>query len=335
MMFVGIKFNAMFLVLAALVPWCAEAGEPAQSVALPDLPEAVSSFGAITHGHYLYVYSGHTGREHAHSKDNLSQSFRRLDLRGGSWEELPMRRPVQGLGLVAHDRYIYRIGGLEARNAAEEAEDLHSVADFERFDTESKQWETLPDMPMARSSHDAVVMGNTLYIVGGWCLTGDSDGQWQDKALAVDLTASALQWQELPAQPFQRRALAAATAGGKVVALCGMNSSNKVDRTVNCYDPATEQWNTVAELPGQGMTGFGIAAWNYRDKLFVSASDGNVYCLKADGTEWETVTKLEQPRFFHRLVPHPDGGLLVVGGASRKDHLTGLEWLSDSRLQID
>lgn len=334
-MFVGNKFGAIFVALAVLTPGAVRAGEPSTGGSLPPLPEAISSFGGITHGDYLYVYSGHTGREHAHSKENLSQHFRRLDLRSGTWEDLPMRRPVQGLGLVAHDRYIYRVGGLEARNPADEADDLHSVADFERFDTESKQWEALPAMPVARSSHDAVVVGNTLYVVGGWCLTGDSDGQWQEKALAIDLSSATLAWRELAVQPFQRRALAAATAGGKVFALCGMNADNKVDRTVNCYDPATEQWSTVAELPGQGMTGFGIAAWNYRDQLFVSASDGNVYCLNADGTNWKTVTKLEQPRFFHRLVPHPDGGLLVVGGASRKEHLTGLEWLSDSSLQFD
>ena len=53
------------------------------------LPEAIASFGAVASDGWIYIYSGHIGTAHEHSKDNLSQYFRRRPVEGGKWEELP------------------------------------------------------------------------------------------------------------------------------------------------------------------------------------------------------------------------------------------------------
>ena len=119
-----------------------------QSSRYADLPEAVASFGAAVCDGWLYVYSGHTGEAHDHSRENLSQSFRRLRLGDqGKWEELPMQTPLQGLPLVSHKGRLYRVGGLKAANSKDEDEDLHSVDEFCRFDPETNEWKTLPNLP--------------------------------------------------------------------------------------------------------------------------------------------------------------------------------------------
>ena len=65
-----------------------EAQEPTPTGWL--LPEAVSSFGAAERDGFLYVFGGHVGRAHAHSRENLSHAFRRRSLDGrGTWESLP------------------------------------------------------------------------------------------------------------------------------------------------------------------------------------------------------------------------------------------------------
>ncbi len=46
--------------------------------ALPLLPEPVASFGAAMLDDMVYVYSGHIGTAHAHSRDNLSKHFCRM-----------------------------------------------------------------------------------------------------------------------------------------------------------------------------------------------------------------------------------------------------------------
>ena len=182
--------------------------------ALPPLPEPLSSFGAVVSDGWLYVYGGHIGTEHDHSAANLSNHFRRIRLGNTSsasgsqaWEELPMQTPLQGLPLVSHAGKVYRVGGLNARNSTTDDEaDLHSTADFVEFDPATGKWNSLSPLPAPRSSHNAVVIGDRLYVVGGWTLAGESPGTWQPDALIYDFAQPQAGWQKLPSPPFKRRA---------------------------------------------------------------------------------------------------------------------------------
>jgi N-acetylneuraminic acid mutarotase len=304
---------------------------PAQAP-LPKLPEAISSFGAAVSGDALYVYGGHTGDAHAHSKENLSLRFSRLKLDAPSeWESLPVGPGLQSPALVAHDGKIYRIGGLTALNAPKEPENLVSLADFERFDPQTKQWEKLASLPEARSSHDAVVVGNLLYVMGGWNL--GKDQKWHDTALVADLSQAKPEWKELPKQPFKRRALAVAEHGGKIYAIGGMSEKSPT-LDVHYYDPKTQTWSEGPKVNAmaadgpmgkvEGMNGFGCSAFGVDGKLYLSTMDGNVFTLADDGQAWTAVAKLEKPRFFHRLLPHGHQ-LLAIGGAARGGHLDTIE----------
>lgn len=298
-----------------------------QQSTLPPLPEAISSFGGAVCDGWLYVYSGHIGTEHEHSAANLSQHFRRVPVDGsGPWEKLPMEEPLQGLALVAHGGKLYRVGGLTARNATVEQEaDLHSTDAFSSFDPTTKEWTTLASLPDARSSHNAVVIGDKLYVVGGWTLAGEAEGQWIDHSLVYDFNDPGAGWQKLPEQSFQRRALAAGQWQGKLAVLGGMDDEHSITQDVEVFDPATRQWAQAAELPGRGMAGFGLSAWNLDGQLYACGFQGRLYRLDHDGTAWEEVARLDTPRFFHQLLPGGDDELLAVGGASREGHLTSIE----------
>jgi hypothetical protein len=299
--------------------------------AATDLPEPVASFGGAVADGWLYLYSGHIGGEHEHSKDNLSQHFRRKEIGGKEWEELPMETPLQGLPLVAHGGKLYRVGGLSARNAEGEDEDIHSVAEFSCFDPATKKWTALAPLPEARSSHDAVVIGDTLYVLGGWTLAGSSKGTWVDTAWSFDLTKPDGAWQALPSPNFRRRALAVAEWNGKLIALGGMGEDHDISRAVDALDLKTGEWSKVADLPGEGMDGFGVSAWNLDGELYASGTQDSLFRLSDDGAEWEAIVELAQPRFFHRLLPGKPGILLAVGGASEEGHLADIEELSPKR----
>lgn len=291
------------------------------------LPEAVSSFGAAVADGYLYVYSGHTGTEHDHSAANLSRRFVRAPLAGGQWEELPMQTPLQGLPLVAYQGKLYRVGGMNARNATtDDKENLHSSTEFAEYDPAAKKWTTLAPLPAPRSSHNAVVIGDKLYVVGGWTLNGSRKGEWLADSLVYDFSDPSQGWQKLPAQDFKRRALAVGQWQGKLAALGGMDEKAKISRRVDFFDPATGKWSEGPELPGTGMSGFGVSAWSLGDDLYVSGFNGRVFKLADNGSKWEVVAKLAEPRFFHQLVPAAqEDALLVVGGASRDGHLASIE----------
>ncbi|WP_146395889.1 hypothetical protein [Pseudobythopirellula maris] len=297
---------------------------------LPELPEAVSSFGAAVADGWVYVYSGHTGTAHDHSRANLSTRFVRTRVGGDldSWEELPMGLPLQGLPLVSHGGKLYRVGGLLAHNLLDEDEDLHSQAAFSEYDPETRRWTDLEPLPLARSSHDAVVIGDKLYAVGGWTLQGDEGSEWIDKVHVYDFADPGAGWTAID-QPFERRALAAGEWNGKLLAIGGMESSHGISQEVNCYDPASGEWTTLADFPGEGMSGFGVSAWNHGGKLYASGFEGVLYQLSDDGAEWTNAGELATPRFFHRLAPGAGKQMLVIGGASaEKGHLASAEALS-------
>lgn len=309
----------------------------ASNSGIAPLPEAISSFGAVVADGYLYVYGGHTGTEHDHSAANLSQHFVRVPLDGSTgWETLPMQTPLQGLPLVAHDGKVYRVGGLNARNATtDDDEDLHSTNEFSEYDPAAKKWTALAPLPAARSSHNAAVIGDKLYVTGGWTLTGSRKGEWLEDSLVYDFADPSAGWKSLPKQDFQRRALAAAAWQGKVAVLGGMDQDADISRRVDFFDPATGEWSQGPELPGTGMSGFGVSAWSLGDDLYVSGFNGRVFKLSSDGKKWDVVAKLVQPRFFHQLVPAAkDDALLVLGGASRDGHLDDVELIDVSAAAI-
>jgi N-acetylneuraminic acid mutarotase len=321
----------------ASAPQPKTAAAPGSSAAvLPPLPKPVASFGAVVADGWLYVYGGHQGEEHEHSAANLSNHFRRIQLEGGTeWQELPMQTPLQGFPLVAHGGKVYRVGGLNMHNpTTKDAEDLHSTAEFAEFDPANSKWTALAPLPAARSSHNAVVIGDRLYVVGGWRLEGKSPGTWEPDTLVYDFSKPDAGWQKLPLPDFKRRALAAGIWKDKLFALGGMDESSKPSMRVDFFDPQSGKWAEGPKLPGAGMAGFGASAWNLDGNLYVCGLRGIVYRLSDTGSAWEEAGRMESPRFFHQLVPAPHGGLMVVGGASVKGHLATIERIELSNPQV-
>lgn len=315
---------ALLLLLSFASPAVADVGRVSSETTTalerwPALPEALASFGATSDASWMYVYGGHVGQVHAHSRDNLTGAFLRLNLRDlTTWEALPSATPLQGLALVIHRGAPIRVGGLSARNAAGEEEDLWSVAEVARFDPLHRRWQDLPALPEARSSHDAAIIGDTLFVVGGWMLAGERQ-VWLDTAWSLDLAAERPTWRALPKPPFERRAIALAVADGKLLVLGGMDPEGELSRRVDLYDPATRAWSRGPDLP---FDGFGCAAIGIERDVLASGLRSDVWRLGLQGDElaWERLRSLSFPRYFHRLVALGPDRLLAVGGSGAAGH---------------
>jgi N-acetylneuraminic acid mutarotase len=302
----------------------AQAAEKKSSTEWPPLPEAVASFGAVDCDGWLYVYGGHTGTAHEHSKDNLSKHFSRLKLdRSSEWESLPMPAPLQGMPLVAYEHQIYRIGGLNALNAADEPEKLVSVADVGRYDPASRTWHAATPLPEGRSSHDAAVVGDTVYVLGGWKL-GEGENVWFDHGLKMKLSDKSPAWEKV-SQPFKSRALAV-EAHGKEIFVFGGLIEKGVSKQVDILNTETGEWRKGPELPGKPMDAVACSAASTDAGLFVSGMGGDVLRYDAEKNAWTQVGKLEHPRFHHRFIKLDNGAVLAIGGASQEQgHLDSLE----------
>jgi N-acetylneuraminic acid mutarotase len=296
----------------------AAAATTAPATSLAPLAQAVTSFGGAVDGDTLYIYGGHTGGAHSYSADEQGHTLLSLKLDGsGAWESLADGPGLQGLALVAHNGTLYRLGGFSAKNAKGEENLLVSNADVAAVSTTGGEWQALPSLPEPRSSFDAAVQGDTIYVIGGWQLRGEEDSIWHTTAWKLDLSQAAPEWSAIPSPPFQRRALAVADFDGKIYAIGGMQSEGGPTTKTSVFDPATGNWTDGPSLVGeQGMTGFGASAFATGGRLYVSTHDGELQRLSEDGAAWEIVQKLPTARFFHRMLPVNDHQFVVVGGAN-------------------
>ncbi|MDA8743886.1 hypothetical protein N9N28_04550 [Rubripirellula amarantea] len=287
---------------------------------LPALPEELTSFGAAIAGNILYVYGGHTGSAHSYSTAEQSDRFWCLDVaagENGKWRQLAGGPSLQGLALVAHQDRVIRIGGFTATNASGEEHSLHSQNSVAAYQAATDTWTDLPSLPEPRSSLDAAVIGDTVSVVGGWKLNGESDeSQWHDTAWSLDLSDDKATWQPLATPTFQRRAISVAAHQGKLFVLGGMNSDGKPTTRVDVYDPVAKTWAEGPSLPGSGMSGFGSSSFATGGNLYVSTMDGFVHRLSSDQKSWSTLAKSDPARFFHRMLPISKNELLMVGGAN-------------------
>ncbi|MGH1345062.1 MAG: Kelch repeat-containing protein [Nannocystales bacterium] len=282
---------------------------------VPVLPQGLTSFGSVEHEGILYVLGGYSGMPHAYSAKDQHGDLLAYDGSadpGRQWSVVGKVPPVQGAALVSHPRGLVRVGGMRAMNPTMATKsELVSVDVVQRFDVAQGTWSNLPALPEGRSSHDAVVLGDTLYVVGGWQLDHEAkDGAWPAEMFSLDLSKDDAQWSRSPT-PFARRALAVAAAGGKLYVLGGMGSDREISQHVEVYDPATGSWTRAADFPGQG---FGMAAVGSGGAVFASGSDGVVHRLDAEKGTWSAASTMALPRFFHRLIASADGTVWALGG---------------------
>ena len=287
---------------------------------LPEMPKGVTSFGGAIVNNSLYVYGGNYGGAHEYVKEDQSNDLWKLDLANPTkWEVVSQGPRLQGLSLVEFKGQLYRVGGFSATNQNGEKANLVSSAEFARFDPASGKWTELPALPEPRSSHDAVVIGDRLYVAGGWNMQGGGQGaKWHETIQVYHLAAEKGEWTAISA-PFKRRALSVANWNGKLVCLGGMTEKAGPTTSTSIFDPATNAWTDGKALQGGPMDGFGTSSFAMRGSVIVTTMTGSIQALNAENGKWDYLGQIDHSRFFHRLLPWQGDKLVVVGGADMEE----------------
>ncbi|WP_372724314.1 kelch repeat-containing protein [Novipirellula sp.] len=294
-----------------------ESSVTVKASSLPDLPRKLTSFGGAVANGKLFVYGGHIGDAHSYSTAEQSNAFWSLDLPGGkSWDSLPSGPKLQGLAMVGHGNSVVRIGGFTAMNDEGETHDLQSQATVSRYDIATKQWKDDTPLPEPRSSHAAAVIGDQVYVIGGWAMSGENETKWHNTAWTADLSQQPLQWKAIAAPPFERRALSVAAHDGRIYVVGGMDQEDGPSTEVDVFDPKSNQWSKGASLIGEAMTGFGCWAQSHAGHLYVSTVNGTIQRLTEDGDDWEIASSYDPGRFFHCMLPLDNKSMVMVGGAN-------------------
>ena len=283
-----------------------------------EFPRGMTSFGATVLEGKIYVAGGKSGRAHRYARSYQNNDVYCLDLSGKQWSTAGDTLGLQGLAIVAHGGKIIRIGGLEVRNEEGEEHQLRSIAAVKSFDPETKKWTTLPSLPQGRSSFDACVHDNRIFVVGGWTMELGEEPEWAEDMLVLDLSSENARWQSIEA-PFMTRALAVRAFDNRIFAIGGIEAAGGPAEYVHVYDVESGQWESGPDLPcNEGMKGFGCSAVAVGGHFFVSTYDGGIYCLSDDQSSWEKVHQLEMGRFFHQMLPAGPKSFAIVGGSHMK-----------------
>lgn len=291
------------------IPSGADEAQTASSIGF--LPRGLTSFGAASDGGWLYVLGGYFGTPHEYSVEGQSRAFMRINLLDPSDVRLLEDvEPIQSVELVAWNGKLIRVGGLHARNSSGAPSDLESSAEVASFDPISGEWTTLPSLPEPRSSHRAVVIGDTLHVVAGWTLRGaDTKPHWATTHLTLELSEPGAQWASFDA-PFRARAVGAAPRGADLCVIGGITPERSVSSGTWLLDTTSGTWSEGPEFPDWG---FGLSATACEHGVAACGKSGVVYTLVDGGDEWATLGQLGHGRIFHELVTHEDS-LIALGG---------------------
>ena len=103
-----------------------------------------------------------------------------------------------------------------------------------------------------------------------------------------------------------------------------MTPDNAVSSRVDSFDPATDTWTQIADVPTEGRTkGFATAACDLRNEVIASPRGGKVFALRNGA--WKEVGKLKESRFFHQLEAWKDQTVIALGGSAGEDPLDTVE----------
>ncbi|PID60263.1 MAG: hypothetical protein CSB44_11050 [Gammaproteobacteria bacterium] len=156
--------------------------------------------------------------------------------------EVPANRRRGSAAAVAHDGWIYVVGGNNQGHSG------GAVDWFDRWNPVSGEWDILPDAPSARDHAQAVVIDDKLVIAGG--RRTSSPNVFANPVMPTEIYDFASgEWRSGQDIPTARAgAVAAAWDGEMLVAGGEINTSNHALAKVEAYNVASDEWRTLQPL---------------------------------------------------------------------------------------
>ena len=190
--------------------------------------------------HFLDIRPGNPGRI------NLVEVYNPVTDTWVKRANMPTRRDGFGVGVVQNR--IYAIGGRGWPQFWNGGPFLTSI---EVYNPKTNRWKKKNGMPDVRVSFSTVVLGNVVYLIGGY--------MWQNGVLeylaAVDTyNAETEEWRDIPPMPIPLRPLGSAIVNGEIYVLGGIGKNREFFTNVIVFDTgfrAVEAMNKLSTLWGE------------------------------------------------------------------------------------
>ncbi|XP_078490668.1 kelch-like protein 12 isoform X2 [Ciona intestinalis] len=148
------------------------------------------------------------------------------------WIQLkPMKIARWGHCLVAHNGYLYSLGGQDG---------TQYISSVERYDPSLDEWKDVASMQTPRRWFAVVVLNNVIYAIGG------HDGK-QALTSVEKYNVDDDTWVYVADMNMERCAHAACVAQNKIYVVGGVDTDIKVVKSIECFDDQSDKWSVVGE----------------------------------------------------------------------------------------
>jgi uncharacterized repeat protein (TIGR01451 family) len=234
-----------------------------------------------------------------------------------NWEmETPIPTGRHDFGLAAQpgSTYLYAFGGVVS------ATDMLTAT--ERYNTCSRQWETLAPLPRPRGYVMAVEIDGKYYVVGGVDQVVSDTFGVQNTTYVYDPAADA--WTQLADLPQALGGVTVATANGKLYAFGGFDQRGyqhgNVANTYE-YNPAQNRWLMRTALISGTRSLAGAASLNGKIYVVGGITDGDPYTATLGSLiiydpatdTWQPGANVGKNRSL-ALTVAPDNAIYAFGG---------------------
>lgn len=186
--------------------------------------------------------------------------------------------------------------------------------DIIKYNTESKSWEPVTQLPEPRHHHAVAVLNGFLYVAGGESVNFEVAPD--NKVFRFDPRNGT--WMTVASMANCRQSFQLGVLNGALYAVGGRAGQEESLSSVEKYDPASDRWNEVAPLSSPRRC---VAVGCLSGKLYAVGGSGNkvissrVERYSPTENRWEILKPAITPRFFgHLQCLH--NYLFLVGGAT-------------------
>jgi N-acetylneuraminic acid mutarotase len=240
-------------------------------------------------GDRIYTYGGFVDGWYP------SRDLERYDIRRNRWSlATPAPRSLSHMGAVVHRGKLYVVDGYIGDYETLRRSRGVTVAILLEYDPARDKWTELPRPPTRRGAMVAGVIGNKLYVAGGFT------SPQKDLALLEIYDFRTGRWHRGPDMHVARDHSAGAVVDGKFYVIGGRPLSLYGDLgDTERYDPATRRWERVADLPlprssiSAAVVGKRIVVFGGEHGQIVN---GEVDMLDTRTGRWSTLPDMGVPR---------------------------------------
>lgn len=310
-------------------PQYAGESEFKQDLLAPFIGAARSSFGTVFHNNKLYMVGGHQGAEHTYPPESFSDMVIVYDVKTNKWTELaPRPHKAHGYQVVAKGNYIYAFGGFAY--SPDHKPKWKSLDVVDRYDIEKNEWMTIAKLTSPRSSNQSIVVGNKVYLVGGWDSTPKSPNDYEGTFLShidiFDLETETIAEASYSMPLPLRRAFTAVEYKGKMLLMGGLGQGSSHFELINkltLVDPVTGASEELTEMP---FATFAPAAGIIGDELYAFGGMfktgemnyeyvSHIYAFNFKTKQWRhTGRSVNETKGFSQVFNITDNTLGILGG---------------------